>query len=378
MLKNKLKLSIAAAILCSSYLQAGTVTAPNSLNIELSGDVELKQIREKSKTETINYRTAEINLNLDSKMDNGLEFHYSAKAYNDTQASSTADTGVDTTHGYAVVPFLEGKGKIIAGLVPNFPYGTDAFEEGGESWKIAVFAPIMKGIKVGLISKIEDENEADKNTGDDGSTALRVDGTFDNIAFGLKYAEAYINKNDGWTGVAATNEKEIEVMTGYVTGDVVGINYGAEYITKDITNVGGTTAQQPKANQKGYYLEANKDIVENLNIGLAYAKLQNGLVGGEDFAVSLVLDGNIDSSTTKDTSAFVIPVSYKITDNLSINATYVDAKIEDISANEYDIGIEYIYNDNVTLSATYGDFDADTNSPIEGTKNLELSLVMRF
>lgn len=161
MVKNRLKTSMAAAVAAaglSTSAAAGVVTAPNIDLIEISGDAELKFIQAKQDsatgTKTNNYRTAEINLNLDASFENGLKVYTTFTAFDDTQATATQNTDVRTKVAYAQLPVL-GKGKVLAGLVPNFQYGTEAFDMGGEAWKAAVFMPVAKGVKVGLISKIE-------------------------------------------------------------------------------------------------------------------------------------------------------------------------------------------------------------------------------
>ncbi|MCK5111190.1 MAG: hypothetical protein KAQ94_06685 [Arcobacteraceae bacterium] len=101
MLKNRLKLSIVTAMAVaglSSSAVAGTVTAPNIDNIELSGDIELKHVQEKSDTATINKRTAEINLNLDAKANNGLEIYTTFTAYDDNQANASANKDLRIKH----------------------------------------------------------------------------------------------------------------------------------------------------------------------------------------------------------------------------------------------------------------------------------------
>ncbi len=377
MIKNKIKLSLAVSLMIATCSYAGTVTAPNIDNIELSGDMELKQVQEKSDTATINKRTAEINLNLDAKMENGLEVYTTFTAYDDNQANTAADKSLRVKHAYAVLPFLKGKGKVYAGLVPNFTYGTDAFDNGGEAWKLAVAVPIAKGVMIQVVSKIENEEESDKNKGDSGATAIRVDAKVGDFMIGVKYGQAYANKGDGPTQVAAADkEKKVKITTAYMMGEVSGVTLGAEVMQQKIDMVGVST---DLATQKGYFFNASKDVVDGLNIGLSYLNLSKGMKGGDDFAPAMIFEkDSITSSTTKDTTAFIVPLSYKINGNLTANATYVSADIQGKDATEIDFGLEYGLNDNVTLSATYGDFDGASGCAIADTKNFEIALAIRF
>lgn len=367
MIRTVRNVALATAIF-GTCATAGTVTAPNSIDIEVSGDVELKFKKDKTQNSSINtndnvdYRTAELNLYIDAKMDNGLEFHFTGLGYDDTQANSNADTGVRTKEAYAVVPFLEGKAKLIAGLKENVVYGTDAFENGGEAWRAAFVFPIAQGITGKVVSKIENEEEQDSNKGDSGGTVLRVDGKFGDINAGLRYAALYANKNDGQTAVSpADREKEIDLYSGYIMGEASGVEFSAEYMKTEIEMVGASN--QPK-DQSGYFLSAGMDVMENLNAGLAYVSLSDGLKGGEDFAPGLILDGNVDSlGENLDTTAIVLPITYSFNDSLSATFKYIHAEIEDGNAatkddaREIDLGVEYVYNENLTISATIGDYD---------------------
>ena len=92
MIKNKLKLSIAAAMVTATCGFAGTVTAPNSVDIELSGDVELKQVSEKTTGNNVSKRTAEVNLALESKLKGGTKVFTTFTAYDANQGDATATT----------------------------------------------------------------------------------------------------------------------------------------------------------------------------------------------------------------------------------------------------------------------------------------------
>jgi len=375
MIKNKIKLSLATAMLIATTSYAGVVTAPNINNLEISGDIELKQVKEKTGNETIDKRTAEVNLHFDAKSDSGLEVHTTFTAYDDNQGNPNADTGVNTKEAYAIIPLMDGKGKVVAGLAPNNTYGTDAFDNGGESWKIAAFLPVAKGVKVGVVSKIENEEEQDSNKGDSGATAIRIDAKVGEFMLGAKYGQTYKNKNDGKVVAGGAidqdnTEKEAKVITAYVTGEIAGLNVGAEFISQSVKLVGANKTTKPK----GYYLEASKEI-DNLTVGLAYINLTKGAKGGDDFAPGMILDGNVDSSAAKDTSAIVVPLEYAIDDQLSLNATYISADVQGDDAKEFDLGASYAVDDNVELSVGYGKYTIDN---ADNQTNIEVAIAITF
>jgi len=375
MIKNKIKLSLATAMLIATTSYAGVVTAPNINNLEISGDIELKQVKEKTGNETIDKRTAELNLYLDAQSDSGLEVHTTFNAYDDNQADAGARKSVEIKEAYVVVPFMDNKAKVIAGLAPNNTYGTDAFEMGGESWKAAIFVPVAKGVKVGVVSKIENEEEKDNNQGDSGGTAIRVDAKIGDFILGAKYGQGYKNKDDGKVVASgaidqANTEKECTVIDTYVKGNIAGIDLGVEYITKKVDLVGANKTMKPK----GYYLEASKEI-DNLTVGLAYINLSKGMKGGDDFAPGMILDGNVDSSAAKDTSAIVVPLEYAINDQLSLNATFIKADIMGDDAKEFDLGASYAVDDNVEFSIGYGKFTQDN---ADNQTNIEVAIAITF
>lgn len=375
----KLSVAVASAIATSSY--AGSIEAPNVGKIEISGDAELKMVQEKNTGETIDKRTAEINLNIDAKADNGLNIYTQTQFYgdsdgaSDTQASSEGDTDLSVVHAYATLPVTK-KGMLLAGLAPNFQYGTEAFENGGEDWKIMGKMMVASGISMQLVSKIKNEDEKDNNKGDSGSTAIRIDGKFDNIQAGLKYGMGYANKDDGKVVAGGKidqdrTEKEVDTLTTYLMGSFGGFDIGFEYIQKDVKLVGANKTMKPK----GYFVTVGKQMGD-FTVGLAYINLEKGMKGGEDFAPGVVLDGNVDSSANKDTSAFVIPIEYDFGNGLSASATYIGAEIEGNDAREIDFGLGYALNDNVELALDYGDFDTDE---INGDqRNIELTLAITF
>ena len=382
MIKNKIKLSLATAMLIATTSYAGVVTAPNINNLEISGDIELKQVKEKTGNETIDKRTAEANLHFDAKSDSGLEVHTTFTAYDDNQANDSADKNVRTKEAYVVVPFMNKKAKLVAGLAPNKKYGTDAFEMGGEAWKAAIFVPVAKGVKVGVVSKIENEEEQDKNKGDSGATAIRIDAKLGDFMLGAKYASVYQNKDDGFSfdangdGAVTADEKEkkAKVLMTYLTGEVAGFDLGFEYAQKDITLQGAPAAFTQPKKQKGYYASISKELGA-LNIGLSYISLKDGMKGGDDFAPGMILDGNVDSSATKDTSAIVVPLEYAINDQLSLNATFIKADIMGDDAKEFDLGASYAVDDNVELSIGYGKFTQDNT---DDQTNIEVAVAITF
>lgn len=107
---------------------AGTVTAANSMNIEISCDIELKAVSEKTGSEKVNKRTAEVNLGLISELKNGIKVITNFKVFDGSQAGSD-DDGFKVTEAYANMPIMNKKGKIIAGLAENKTYGTDSFDD---------------------------------------------------------------------------------------------------------------------------------------------------------------------------------------------------------------------------------------------------------
>lgn len=374
MIKNKLKLSMVAALAVAGFSTsavAGVVIAPNIDVIEISGDAELKFIKAKTDsatgTSTNNHRTAEVNLNLNASFDNGLKVYTTFTAFDGTQATATQDTNVKTKVAYAELPILNG-GKIMAGLVPNFQYGADAFDMGGESWKAAIFVPVAKGVKIGLVSKIENEEESNDDKGDSGATALRIDAKISDLTIGAKYVSAYANKNDGLAG----GEIEKDIMTAYVTGSVAGINIGAEYVTADVEKIGAAT--QPD-NAKGLFLTVEKEFGA-FSTGLSYINLSNGMNGGSEYAPGLIVDDYLSASATKDTSAYVLPVTYAVNDILSVNAKYIDIDNQGVDETEFDLGLEYVMMDGATISATYGKLSSDT--PNADQTNIEVAIAIEF
>jgi len=370
MIKNKIKLSLAAAMVTATCGFAGTVSAPNSVNIDISGGVELKAVSEKTGNETIQKRTAEVTLALESELKGGTKIFTEFTAYDANQGDANADAGVTTTVAYAEIPIMDGKGKVIAGLAPNDTYGTDAFDNGGEAWQLAVNMPVAKGVKVSLVSKVCNEEEQNKNQGDSGATALRVDAKVGELMIGAKYAQGYKNKGNGLTG-NATTELKSKVLMAYVAGEIAGLDVGFEYANKDITKV-GAPSQADK--QSGIFLSVGKTIGD-LTAGIAYINLSKGMKGGDDFAPGMILDGNVDSSSTDNTSAIVIPLEYAVNDNLTANATFISADVQGSDATEFDLGAAYAMNDNIEIGAAFGKYSIDGG---DDQTNVEIAVAISF
>jgi hypothetical protein len=379
MVKNRLKLSLAASLMMATCSYAGTVTAPNRMNIKLNGDIKLKAVSKKTNTSKINKRTAEVNLNLDTILKNGIKVFTTFKAFDGTQGQTTAgadgtDDGFKTKAAYTLIPIMNGKGKVVAGLAPNKTYGTDAFEDGGEDWQLGVNIPVAKGVKVTIVSQVKNEEEQDKNKGDTGANAIRVDAKIGSFMIGAKYADGYKNKGDGFSRTA-DKELSSKVLMAYVKGEVAGLNIGFEYAKKDITKVGANSAQQFKDAQVGYFATVEKEI-GSFTTGLSYVNLSKGMKGGDDFKVGLILDGNIDSSLTKDTSAFVIPIKYKIDDKFTTNITLIKADVLEQSAKEIDLDLTYTMDDNVEINAGIGKYTH--NNSVNDKTNMEVAIAITF
>jgi len=380
MLKNKLKLSLAATLVIAINSYAGEVTAPNINKLEISGDIELKQVKEKTGNKTVDKRTAEINLHFDAKSDKGLEVHTTFKAFDGTQAQTTpgddgTDDGFKTKEAYVIVPFMNNKAKVIAGLAPNKTYGTDAFENGGEDWKVELFMPIIKGVKIGLISKMKNEKEQDDNKGDSGATAIRVDAKMGNFMLGAKYINGYQNKNGGKIVTGGkidldNTEKECNVIDTYIKGKVAKLDIGAEYITNKVDLIGANKTMKPK----GYYINTKKEF-KDLKVGIAYINLSKGMKGGDDFSPGMIIDGTLESSATKDTTAIIVPLEYAINDQVTTTATYISADIMGDDAKEFDIGASYKVDKNVKLSVGYGKYTQDN---ADNQTNIEVALKVTF
>lgn len=371
MLKNKLKLSMVAALAVagfSSSAVAGKVIAPNIDVIEVSGAVELKQVQEKSNTSTVNYRTSEIDLNFDAKAEGGIEVFTSFKVFNGTQAgvndAAPEASSITTTYAYAILPI--GEAKIVAGLAPDGAYGTEAFDGDTEVYKIVAQVPVAKNTKIMIGSKANRENKLNKNEGDMSTFAIGISTQINGFDLGLKTA-TITNDTDANLSDGIKTEVDTKVINAFVGGEIAGVSLAGEYVTKDVDGAA--------SKQKGFFVTAGKEF-GNFTAGVAYVKLEKGLTGGDGFAPGMILDGNVDSSLTQNTSAVVVPLSYAINDKLSTNFTYIDAKVQGKDATEIDIGLTYGFSDNVELSATYGDYDhVDSEND---TKNIELAIAIAF
>lgn len=370
MLKNKIKLSLAAALLSTSTVYAGTVTAPNSIDIEVSGDAELKVVSEKTGSSKVNKRTAEVNLGLTAKLDNGINVVTTFKAFDGSQAATAGgnvDDGFKTKEAYVSIPLNE-KTTIVAGLASNEPYGTDTdiFEDGGESWKISLASQVTENITLSFESAIVNEEEQNSNQGDSGSSEVSVDININELILGAKYANEYENKGDGVIG----SETETSVISTYLTGEISGLVVGFEYLLQDVELVGANKTTK----QKGYFASVGKEIGA-FNVGLTYVNLSKGMKGGSEFAPGLILDGNINSSETKDTSAFILPVDYAINDVLSANITYIGTDFQGDNGKEIDLGATYTINDNVELSTVLGKYTQDN---AQDQTNMEVAIAITF
>lgn len=352
MIKNKLKLSIAAGMLLTSCAYAGTVTAANSNNIEISGDVELKMLSEKSGSETVEKRTAEVNLGLESQLKSGTKVITAFRVFDGTQANGGADT-FDVTEAYALIPFMKG-GELKVGLSANDTYGTDAFDNGGEDWKVSIKVPVMENTSVTLVSSISKEDEANANEGDSGATSFQVDTEVSGLSIGAKYVSAYENKD-------TATEVETNSVFAFATGEVEGFELGFEAVASS-------------GDKRAFFVSASKEF-DALTAGLAYVNLTKGQKGGDDFAVGMILDGNIDSSEAEDTSAFVLPLEYAVNDKLTANATLISASVQGDSASELDLGAAYALNSDTEVSLSYGKYTQDN---ADDQTNIELAVVIEF
>ena len=113
----------------------------------------------------------------------------------------------------------------------------------------------------------------------------------------------------------------------------------------------------------------------DLTAGIAYINLSKGMKGGGDFAPGMILDGNVDSSSTKDTSAIVIPLEYAVNDNLTANATFISADVQGSDATEFDLGAAYAMNDNIELGASFGKYSIDGG---DDQTNVEFAVAINF
>ena len=365
------KLLFCLGVVSCIYAKEVSVSSIDSLLI--SGDIELKQIKDKNSTATIDKRTAEINLHFDAKTKNGLKIHTTFTAYDDTQADANASNDVKTKEAYVMIPLK--KAKIFGGLIHDNTYGTQAFENGGEYWKLAGFMPIAKGIKIGLISKQINEESKNNNQGDSGATAIRLDTKFNNLSFGIKYVDGYQNKGDGKKVVGGqidqqNTEKKAKMIDSYLLCTINNINIETEYLKQTVDLVGASKTLKPK----GYYFSVGKNIY-NLDAKVSYIYLSKGLKGGDDFDPGLILDGNINSNATKNTKALIFPFKYHINPQTIALLTYIKADILEKDAKEVDVGLNYMLDKNVDFGIKYGKFTQD-NQPDK--KKMELVCNIKF
>jgi len=97
--------------------------------------------------------------------------------------------------------------------------------------------------------------------------------------------------------------------------------------------------------------------------------------GGDDFAPGMIIDGTLESSATKDTTAIIVPLEYAINDQITTTATYISADIIGDDAKEFDIGASYKMHDNVELSVGYGKYTQDN---ADNQTNIEVALKVTF
>ena len=97
--------------------------------------------------------------------------------------------------------------------------------------------------------------------------------------------------------------------------------------------------------------------------------------GGDDFAPGMIIDGTLESSATKDTTAIIVPLEYAINDQVATTATYISADIMGDDAKEFDIGASYAVDDNAELSICYGKYTQDN---IDNQTNIEVAIAIKF
>ncbi len=335
-------LTLASALL-GTCLSAANIES--NVNLNVSGDAEITYKTEDTDKTKNAYNETEVNLYVDAVNQDGIEFHSKFVVFDGIQAdtSTTADNtaNMETAEAYVKAPLMGGKVHIMAGLKENGGYGTDAFWSADSQWRTAITVPIAKGTTFKYVRKKLTEKKANDGDGDKDANVFRLDTKFNGYAMGVKYGQVIVNNN-------LASEKEQKIVGAYFLGDIAGIDTAFEYM--DIgEDFDGT----------GYFLSLGKEFDNGLSVGLGYASLTDGMKGGSDFAVSEILDGNIDSSTTKDTSAIALPISYPVSDKLTANLTLVSADVLDESATEYDIGFEYALGEQTTLSGVYANISGD-------------------
>lgn len=368
MIKNLKNIAVAAAIL-------GTCAYAGENKIEISGDAEIAYKSEKTGSNTNAYNTTEVNINVEAVNKDGIEFHGQFVAYDGTQgyaadgttaqdtAASTGTsteaptTGLETKQAYVVVPL--GKAKLIAGLVENATYGLEAFDDGGESWKTALVIPFNKNLNARIVSKKIEEESKVKGAGDSDATVARIDANYDDLAFGVRAASMVISKDE--------NEKKKSLLSAYLTTKISNFDLGFEY-----------TQEGQDFDGKGFMLSVASNITEDLNLGLSYVSLTDGLKGGADFAPGEIIDGNLDSSATKDTTAFVLPITFALNDTLSLGAKYIKADVQGKDVSETDLTAEYALGEVTSISGTYATLSSDFAGIADDQTVMSITLATEF
>lgn len=346
MIKTVRNVALATALL-------GTCALADDTKVKVSGEAEVTYKSEKVGEEQNNFNETEVNLMIEAKMKSGVEFKSKFVAFDGVQADEAADAdntaNMETKEAYVIIP-LKNKMKLIAGLKENTVYGTDAFDTLDPFWRTALVAPIAKDTTIQVVSKKLKEMKQDDGKGDSDQMVFRVDTKQAGFKMGAKVAKAVMNKDE-------VNEKEKSVFGLYAKGKVADTELAFEYM-KESKDFEG----------KGYFISAGKEFGK-IKAGLAYASLSDGLQGGGDFAVSDILDGNIDSSATKNTSAIVVPVEYEINDKLKTNAVLVKADVLEESMTEFDVGLTYELHKGTEISAVYAMAKGDGMEALNGAGN---------
>ena len=371
-MKNKFKYNLMLAII----LAINNVNAKSTFeNLKLNGDIELIDTNTKTNSKTIHKRTSEMNIDISTNIDSNVDVFTTFEMFNGTQGqasedSENTDDGFQTKSAYVVVPIK--KTKLMAGLNSETIFGTNAFDDEKDFWQLGLHFLVKENITLSLISYIENEEEMNSNTGDTKTNEVKAIIKTDVFNAGVKYAITNENKNNGQSSIELS-EKEIKTITTYFKTSYAQIDFDLEIDLDNVELIG--TNETIK--QKGYFAKINKTIGD-FSIGTSYTKLLNGKKGGDEFAISLFYDGNIDSNFTNSTNAIAIPIKYQINDKLSMNALFVDINIQGENAKEFDLGLEYIMNDNVTFSTIFGKLNGDDEANIDDASNLEIALAITF
>lgn len=346
MMKNKLKLSLVAAMMLGTYAVADS-------KVTVSGEAEITYKSVENATSNT-FNETEVSVGIEAENKSGIKFISSFTAYDDEQADSTASTNVTTTTAYVTAPLPSGFG-LTAGLSPNNAFGTDAFENGGESWKTVVSKELSKDLKVKVYSKVINESGLDKDEGDSGEMGLAVSGKASGFKFGVKTASIEKNKD---TNTEMTSTK----LNAFVSGDVSGYSVAAEYLSEGDDKDG-----------TGMFLSVGKEAGK-LSTSLAYILVSGADgSGGGDFAPGSFFDGNINSNANDDTSAIVLGGEYAVSDALKASATLISASVTGDSATEVIVGASYDLDGATSVGVSYATASGDALTDDETTMSLTLA-----